>query len=209
MVGIAPGAAGYGMHDLGGLNGHMNPKFTQPTAIPFPFRPEDIWSRTKKVSDVLATYRSMYSPATGSPLIGAGDPQDGPGGNIGAVGNGEPADQFGRFGTGGGTPAAPVIASFTASASTVQAWTERHAELVSLWRHLAEHRSSPRNRHGQFSDSYTDRNHHLHIDRHQLRRFGDCHNDRYRHHEDRPSPLRFRLSPRRWRPVARDSSQRP
>jgi hypothetical protein len=119
VIGVTPGAAGYGMHDLGGLNGHVNPKFTQPTAIPFPFRPEDIWSRTRKVSDVLSAYRVMYSPAPGSPLIGTGDPQDGSGGNIGAVGNGEPTDQFGRFGAGGG-PASPVIASFTATPATVQ-----------------------------------------------------------------------------------------
>jgi hypothetical protein len=117
VIGVAPGTAGYGLHDLGGVNGHVNPKFTQPTAIPFPFLPEDIWSRTRKVSDVLGTYRSMYSPAAGSPLIGAGDPQDGQGGNIGAIGNGEPADQFGRFGGGGGTP---FIASFTASPASVQ-----------------------------------------------------------------------------------------
>ena len=120
VIGVAPGAAGYGLHDLGGFNGHMNPKFTQPTAIPFPFRPEDIWSRTKTVSDVLATYRLMYTPAPGSPLIGAGDPQDGPGGNIGAVGNGEPADQFGLFGAGTPLPATPVISSFTASPASVQ-----------------------------------------------------------------------------------------
>src|SRR5262249_40467260 len=121
VVGISPGAAGYGLHDLGGLNGHVNPKFTQPTVLPFPFRPEDIWSRTKKVSDVLGMYRSMDSPAAGSRLIGAGDPQDGPGGNIGAVGNGEPTDQFGLFGGGSSTPAAPVIASFTATPATIQA----------------------------------------------------------------------------------------
>ncbi len=129
VVGLAPGSAGYGLHDLGGFNGHANPKFAQPTAIPFPFRPEDIWSRTTTVSDVLSAYRAMYSPAAGSPLIGAGDPQDGPGGNIGAVGNGEPADQFGLFGNGAGTPppppppppSAPVISSFTASPQSVQA----------------------------------------------------------------------------------------
>ncbi|HEY1339874.1 MAG TPA: Ig-like domain-containing protein, partial [Bryobacteraceae bacterium] len=127
VVGLAPGAAGYGMHDLGGFNGHMNPKFVQPTAISFPFRAEDIWSRTKKVSDVLAAYRAMYTPAPGSPLIGAGDPQDGQGGNIGAVGNGEAADQFGLFGGGSSSPlpppppTAPVIGSFTASPETVQA----------------------------------------------------------------------------------------
>ena len=120
VIGVAPGAAGNGLHDLGGFNGHINPKFTQPTAIPFPFLPEDIWSRTKKVSDILGTYRSMYSPAPGSPLIGAGDPQDGPGGNIGAVGNGEPADQFGKFGDGVSAPLAPVIDSFTATPATIQ-----------------------------------------------------------------------------------------
>jgi len=74
--------------------------------LPFPFAPEDIWTRIKKVSDVLSTYRSMYTPAPGSPLIGSGDPQDGLGGNIGAIGNGASDDQFGMFGTsgGGGTP---------------------------------------------------------------------------------------------------------
>jgi hypothetical protein len=118
VVGTSPGTAGYGLHDLGGFNGHMNPKFTQPTTIPFPFLPEDIWTRAKKVSDVLSTYRLMYTPAASSPLIGAGDPQDGPGGNIGAVGNGEPADQFGLFGGSSGTPASPVISSFTASPQT-------------------------------------------------------------------------------------------
>jgi hypothetical protein len=123
VVGLTAGAAGYGGHDLGGFNGHVNPKFTAPTQIPFPFAPEDIWSRTKKVSDVLSAFRTMYSPAPGSPLIGAGDPQDGVGGNIGAIGNGEPADQFGKFGGGSSTPSSPVIGSFTALPSPVQAGT--------------------------------------------------------------------------------------
>ncbi|MEO8129735.1 MAG: Ig-like domain-containing protein, partial [Bryobacteraceae bacterium] len=110
VVGKSPGAAGYGMHDLGGLNGHVDPKFAQPAAIPFPFLAQDIWSRTKKVSDVLATYRAMYSPAAGSPLIGSGDPQDAAGGNIGAVGNGESSDQFGLFGS-GSVPSVAVTVS--------------------------------------------------------------------------------------------------
>ncbi len=120
VIGKTPGTAGYGMHDLGGFNGHADPKFAQPTAIPFPFLPQDIWSRTKKVSDVLATYRAMYTPGTGSPLKGAGDPQDGAGGNIGAIGNGEATDQFGRFGGGSTIPGSPVISSFSAAASTIQ-----------------------------------------------------------------------------------------
>ena len=113
VAGKTPGSGGYGLHDLGGFNGSMNPMFHQPTSIPFPFLPEDIWNRTKKVSDVLSAYRLMYTPSPGSPLIGSGDPQDGQGVNIGAVGNGERADQFGRFGNGGsGTPGAPAISSF-------------------------------------------------------------------------------------------------
>ncbi|HLJ48142.1 MAG TPA: hypothetical protein VKU01_19140 [Bryobacteraceae bacterium] len=121
VVGKAPGSGGYGLHDLGGFNGHMNPKFTAPTALPFPFAPQDIWARTKTVSDVLATYRTMYTPAPGSPLIGAGDPQDGSGGNIGAIGNGESSDQFGKFGSGTSTPTAPVILGFASSPSSISA----------------------------------------------------------------------------------------
>jgi hypothetical protein len=141
VVGVSPGAAGYGQHDAGGFNGHSNPKFTSPTSLPFPFKPEDIWSRSKKVSDVLATYRAMYAPAAGSPLIHAGDPQDGAGGNIGAIGNGESTDQFGLFGSGSGTPppALPVICNFAVTPSNVQSgqsvtlsWSVTGATTVSI-----------------------------------------------------------------------------
>ncbi|MGA9669805.1 MAG: hypothetical protein WBQ94_11380, partial [Terracidiphilus sp.] len=54
---------------------------------------------------------AMYTPASGSPLIDSGDPQDGQSINIGAVGNGEPADQFGKFGSGGSTPSISVTVS--------------------------------------------------------------------------------------------------
>jgi hypothetical protein len=123
VAGVAPGTPGFGMHDVGGFNGRVNPNFTQPTAVPFPFVPQDIWSRTKKVSDVLSTYRAMYTPAAGSPLLGAGDPQDGIGGNIGAVGNGEPADQFGRFSL--DVPAIPtgLVATATGSSSVTVSWS--------------------------------------------------------------------------------------
>jgi hypothetical protein len=119
VIGVAAGAAGYGQHDAGGLHGQANPKFTAPTSLPFPFKPEDIWSRTKKVSDVLAAYRAMYTPASGSPLIHAGDPQDGAGGNIGAIGNGESTDQFGLFGSGGGRGTPAVSVSITPTIATL------------------------------------------------------------------------------------------
>ncbi|MBS1827263.1 MAG: Ig-like domain-containing protein [Acidobacteria bacterium] len=121
VVGKSPGSNGYGLHDLGGFNAQTDPRFAQPTAIPFAFSPDQIWTRTKKVSDVLSSYRARYTPAAGSPLIGAGDPQDGASINIGAVGNGEPADQFGRFLNTTPPPASPVITSFTANPATIQA----------------------------------------------------------------------------------------
>jgi hypothetical protein len=140
VIGVSPGAAGYGQHDAGGFNGHANPKFTAPTALPFPFKPEDIWSRARKVSDVLAAYRGMYTPVAGSPLIHAGDPQDGAGGNIGAIGNGESTDLFGLFGSGSGTPPSlPVIGNFKATPGSVQSgqsatltWTVTGATTISI-----------------------------------------------------------------------------
>ena len=46
-----------------------------------------------------AYYRSVYAPGAGSPLIDAGDPADGAGNDVGAVGAGEDdaADLFGRL----------------------------------------------------------------------------------------------------------------
>lgn len=56
-----------------------------------------VWQRTYKVSQVLNYYRALYTPRPGSPLIDHGDPADGPGNDIGAVGAGVPhvADKFG------------------------------------------------------------------------------------------------------------------
>jgi hypothetical protein len=57
-----------------------------------------IWSRTYGVSQLLAYYRMLYTPAAGSPLIDKGDPADGAGTDIGAIGAGAAAaaDKFGR-----------------------------------------------------------------------------------------------------------------
>jgi hypothetical protein len=59
------------------------------------------------VSAILTHYRDLYTPATGSPLIGAGDPAGSPKNNIGAIGQGadvDPSDQFGTFRPGFGGP---------------------------------------------------------------------------------------------------------
>jgi hypothetical protein len=47
---------------------------------------DDIKSGKVTVSKILAYYRDVYSPAADSPLVGAGDPADGKGTNIGAIG---------------------------------------------------------------------------------------------------------------------------
>jgi MYXO-CTERM domain-containing protein len=98
------GSDGCGRHDV-----HAAPEFAGPIPAAFPFSDADIEAGTVTVSMMLAHYRALYTPAAGSPLIGAGDPMGGASNNIGAIGQGsskDPNDQFGTFqpGTGGGPP---------------------------------------------------------------------------------------------------------
>jgi hypothetical protein len=93
------GTLGLGAHDCGG-GASTDPRFAQARVVPFPIADGDIWRRRITTSQILALYRGIYTPAAGSPLIDAGDPADGPGSDIGAVGAGvaHPDDKFGRFG---------------------------------------------------------------------------------------------------------------
>jgi hypothetical protein len=89
---------GWGGHDLGTCpNGSMDPLFRGPLPLGsgqtgygspndsgFPFNDSDILAGTYPVSAMLSYFRWVYAPQTGSPLMGAQDPQDGPG-DIGAV----------------------------------------------------------------------------------------------------------------------------
>lgn len=87
---------GWGGHDLGTCpNGGVDPEFRGPLPIAslrsplgeasgFPFNDGEILDRTYSVSEMLMYFRWVYAPRSGSPLIGAQDPQDGPG-DIGAV----------------------------------------------------------------------------------------------------------------------------
>lgn len=95
--------AGFGRNDVPGngkVDEQADPKFKGPIPEAFPFADEDIKSGKVTVSKILAYYRDAYTPAADSPLIGAGDPADGEGTNIGAIGGPKKsaADQFGRFG---------------------------------------------------------------------------------------------------------------
>lgn len=100
----APKAADYdpqinAQKDAGTHDVKSDPKFAIGRLIPYPVNDQDIWTGKMRVSQVLALYRQRYTPGAGSALIGAGDPQDGKGSFIGAIGAGgdAPQDRFGRF----------------------------------------------------------------------------------------------------------------
>lgn len=78
-----------------------DPQFKGLIPRAFPFSDDEIKARKIGLSTILTRHCEAYSPAEGSPLIGAGDPADGAGTNIGAVGAARPSDQdrFGRFGS--------------------------------------------------------------------------------------------------------------
>jgi hypothetical protein len=93
--------AGFGKNDVpagGPKDAQADPKLKGPIPKAFPFADTDIRAGKVTVARILAQYRDAYSPAEGSPLVGAGDPADGPGSFIGAVGPGKdaPNDDFGR-----------------------------------------------------------------------------------------------------------------
>lgn len=95
--------AGFGLNDVpkaGKVDEQVDPQFKGPIPKGFPFSDEDIKARKVTVAQILAHYRDLYSPAEGSPLIGAGDPADGAGTNIGAIGSAKPStlDRFGKLG---------------------------------------------------------------------------------------------------------------
>jgi hypothetical protein len=95
--------AGFGRNDVprgGRIDEQAGPRFKGPIPKSFPFADAEIKARKVGVSKMLAFYRDAYTPAAGSPLIGAGDPADGEGTNIGAVGSSKRSgeDRFGRFG---------------------------------------------------------------------------------------------------------------
>lgn len=86
--------AGFGRNDIprgGRIDEQADPRFKGPIPRAFPFSNDDIKARKVGLSKMLAFYREAYTPAEGSPLIGAGDPTDGQGTNIGAMGPANPA----------------------------------------------------------------------------------------------------------------------
>ncbi|PYT22681.1 MAG: hypothetical protein DMG57_34495 [Acidobacteria bacterium] len=82
---VDPGFAYHDVHVGGPMNERLDPQFRGPLPSGFPFTDDDIQNGVITVSQILSYYQYVYSPAPGSPLIGAGDPADGVGNDIGAV----------------------------------------------------------------------------------------------------------------------------
>jgi hypothetical protein len=91
MAGIVAGPAG--AHDV-----TSSPMFHGDVPqSPYRISEGAVWLRQYGVSQVLSYYRGLYMPQPGSPYVDRGDPSDGPGSDIGAIGNGvaNPGDKFG------------------------------------------------------------------------------------------------------------------
>lgn len=106
VPGKSVGQPGFGANDKQG-----DTLFAQGRIFPYPVREGDHWTRVSGIAQTLSMYRARYAPGAGSPLIDAGDPADGPGVDIGAVGAGtaDPLDLFGTY----GTPANPPTVTIT------------------------------------------------------------------------------------------------
>jgi hypothetical protein len=108
MEGVTPGFAAHdvsGNGALGVTDGQLaQSPFAAPRIFPYDTVVDEgaVWNRTQTLSGILATFRARYTPATGSPIVDAGDPADNDAENrradIGAIdANGHDLDLFGRF----------------------------------------------------------------------------------------------------------------
>ena len=96
---VDPGFALHDAHVGGVVDQQVDPRLAGASEGCFPWSDDDIKARKVTVSQMLAYFRAAYTPLSDSPLRGGGDPADGAGNAIGAVGDGTAAtDAFGRFG---------------------------------------------------------------------------------------------------------------
>jgi hypothetical protein len=84
-------------HPAGPVNEQVDPGFAEEPPLELPFDEADVLSGRLGVWQVLSLLRDLYTPGSGSPLVDAGDPADGSGADIGAIGAGAPnaSDSFG------------------------------------------------------------------------------------------------------------------
>ncbi len=100
-------SAGFALNDVpkgGAVDAQVDPMFAGVAGVgkvprTFPFDEKDLVTGKLTVCQILAYYRQIYTPGAGSPLIDSGDPADGAGNDVGAVGAGTPndLDLFGKL----------------------------------------------------------------------------------------------------------------
>jgi hypothetical protein len=61
---LTKGTDGFAKHDV-----HAAPGFAGPLPTAFPYASADVQAGTVKVSTILAHYRALYTPGSGSPLV--------------------------------------------------------------------------------------------------------------------------------------------
>jgi hypothetical protein len=95
---MSPGFALNDADAMGAKDQQVDPQFTGPLPTVFPFSDDDLIAGNLSVCQILAFYRGIYTPLAGSKVIDKGDPADGAGNDIGAIGAGVEAadDLFGR-----------------------------------------------------------------------------------------------------------------
>ena len=93
--------AGFGLHDahpMGPLDEQVEPQFQQTPPLDLPYDEADRrLGQAQRLAACCAMLRELYTPGAQSPLVDAGDPADGVGADIGAIGVGvaNPGDRFG------------------------------------------------------------------------------------------------------------------
>jgi hypothetical protein len=92
--------AGFAQNDAragGPVDEQVAPEFAQEPPLELPYDEEQVRRGALDVWQVLRLLRELYTPADGSPLVDQGDPADGAGADIGAIGAGAPHsdDRFG------------------------------------------------------------------------------------------------------------------
>jgi hypothetical protein len=92
--------AGFALNDArpgGPLDEQVDPGFRNEPPLELPFDESEVVAGRLGVWQVLGLLRELYTPASTSSLVDAGDPADGSGADIGAIGVGAPnvGDRFG------------------------------------------------------------------------------------------------------------------
>ena len=116
----------------------VDPGLARPAPGVFPFDDGQVVSAQVNVCQILAFYRTAYTPGPKSPLIDKGDPMDGSGTDIGAVGAGSPTadDLFGTLCSPPEPAVAPAVVTACSQSGVDASTTDGSTPLASQGRSI-------------------------------------------------------------------------